>query len=84
MEQKEERIMSERTNGKVFHDLWNPPPMEERTQLSHNLTPEEIEEAIQSIDWKEVNRKLEERLTPYIGNSVVWCWTPWGGFWRRR
>ena len=82
--------MSENTDEKVFYDLFNPPPREKRTELFPGMTPEEkekvmenLEGIVQSIDWDEVNRELEERLAPYEGNSVIWCWTPWGGFWRR-
>ncbi|HEC30401.1 MAG TPA: hypothetical protein ENI66_00075 [Candidatus Yonathbacteria bacterium] len=77
--------MKENTDGKVFCDLWNSPPMRKRTVLFPDVTPEDMEEAVKSLvaDRDNINRELEERLAPYTGNSAIWCWTPWGGFWRR-
>ena len=72
--------MNENTDGKVFYDLWNPPPMEERTVLFPGMTPEDMEEAgkILVADRDKINKELEENPAPDTGNSVIWCWTPWG------
>jgi hypothetical protein len=75
--------VKETTEKETKYNLWNPPPRDERKMLFANLTPKEIAEAIQNIDWDEVNMDLEERLAHYTGNSAIWCRTPWGGFWRR-
>lgn len=77
--------MSENTDGKVFYDLWNPPPMGQRTELFPDLTAEERKEAgkIFVVDRDKINKELKELSAPCDGNSIIWCWTPWGGFWRR-
>lgn len=82
--------MKDSTEKETKYNLWNPPPKRKRKTLFSGMTLEEKEKAlenldgiVQNIDWDKVNRNLEERLAPYIGNSAIWCRIDLGGFWLR-